>query len=155
LPGLSLLGYTNEHSAVVSALVLLTNGSGVPLEILPQSRAVNTLVTNGVFFNAPGFETAWPQGLPRLVKPGATAVLEILIYSNFREPWWTEVATRRQLLSSRLRDYAAGIRQPTLRSWAQFLYPSVETTYTSLGPFTNLPSGWERYADGSARRMRL
>lgn len=151
-PGLSFLGYTNKPFTSVAALVLLTNGSGVPLEILPQMRAANVLETNGEFFTVPGLTTPWPKELPRLVQPGQTTVLDIHLNSDFREPWWTEVATRPQLRPSRLRDYAAGIRQPTLRRWAQRLYPPVETTWTKLGPFTNLPLGWVRVVDGSARR---
>jgi hypothetical protein len=111
---------------------------------------VNMLETNGELFTVPGFTTPWPDGLPRLVQPGQTTVLDLHLNSDFREPWWTEVATRPQLRSSRLRDYAASIRQPTLRRWAQRLYPPVETTWTKLGPFTNLPPRWVRLADGSA-----
>ena len=153
LPGLTFLGYTNKPFTVVAALVLVTNGSGVPLKILPLTRSANVLGTNGDYFLVPGYTSPWPEGMPRLVQPGQATVLDIHLNSDFREPWWSEVATRPQLRPSRLRDYAVSIRQPKLRRWAQRLYPPVETTWTKLGPFTNLPPGWVRLRDGSARRF--
>ena len=153
LPGLTFLGYTNKPFTVVAALVLVTNGSGVPMKILPLTRSANVLETNGEYFHVPGYTSPWPEGMPRLVQPGQTTVLDIHLNSDFREPWWSEVATRPQLRPSRLRDYAVSIRQPKLRRWAQRLYPPVETTWTKLGPFTNLPPGWVRLRDGSTRRF--
>ena len=70
VPGLTFLGYTNKPFTVVAALVLVTNGSREPLEILPLTRSANVLETNGEYFNVPRYTSPRPEGLPRLVQPG-------------------------------------------------------------------------------------
>src|SRR6266576_3265846 len=90
LPGLTFLGYTNKPFTVVAALVLVTNGSREPLEILLLTRSANVLETNGEYSLVPGYTSPWPEGMPRLVQPGQTAVLDIHLNSDLREPWWTE-----------------------------------------------------------------
>ena len=92
VPGLTFLVYTNKPFTVVAALVLVTNGSHEPLEILPLTRSANVLETSGEYFHVPGYTSPWPEGLPRLVQPGQTTMLDIHLNSDFREPWWTEVA---------------------------------------------------------------
>jgi hypothetical protein len=152
LPGLSFLGYTNKYRTFVAARLLVTNASRVPIEILPQIRNENVIEINGVFSHVSGFYSPFPERLPRLVQPGETTILDIHLNYGFREPWWTEVSTRPHFPPSRLRAYAAKIRQPTLRRWAQRVFPPVQDSFTKLGPFTNLPPGWTRMGDGSARR---
>ena len=152
LPGLSFLGYTNKYRTFVAARLLVTNASRVPIEILPQIRNENVTETNGVFSHVSGFYSPFPERMPRLVQPGETTILDIHLNYDFREPWWTEVSTRPHLPPSRLRVYAAKIRQPTLRRWAQRIFPPVQDNYTKFGPFTNLPPGWIRMRDGSTRQ---
>jgi hypothetical protein len=154
LPTLAFLNYTNKPFTIVVAQVAFKNPSKVLLEILPQTRSENVIEVNGEFSHAPGYHSPFPSGLPRTIPPGGTTILDIHLYGDFREPWWTEVATRPQLEASRLRDWAARIKQPTLRQWAQRLFPPVQTSFTKLGPFTNLPPDWVRVKDGSARRSR-
>jgi hypothetical protein len=152
LPTLAFIGYTNKPLTIVAAQVLLKNPSHVPLEILPQIQAINVVETNGEFFNAPGFHSPWPGDLPRVVAPAATTLLDVHLNYDFREPWWIEVCTRPRPHPSKLRDWAARIKQPTLRKYLQRIFPPVTTSYTKLGPFTNLPPGWIRVYDGTARR---
>lgn len=154
IPTLAFLGYTNKPMTTVAAQVLFRNPSKAPLEILPQIRNENVIETNGEFSHAPGFHSPWPGVLPRVVEPGGATILDIHLNFDFREPWWIEVCTRPKLPQSRARDWAAAIKQPMIRRWAQQLFPPVQIGYTKLGPFTNLPPDWVRKKDGSARRGR-
>ena len=154
IPTLAFIGYTNKPHTIVVAQVLFRNESRVALEILPQIRDENVMQTNGEFFHVRGFHSPFPGGLRRVVGPAGTAVLDVHLHGDFREPWWTEVCTRPKLEPSKLRDWAAKIKQPTMRQWTQRLFPPAKDSYTKLGPFTNLPPGWVRKKDGSATRGR-
>ena len=154
IPTLAFIGYTNKPRTIVVAQVLFRNESRVPLEILPQIQDANVMQINGDYSHMPGFHSPFPGGLRRVVPPGGTAVLDVHLNYDFREPWWIEVCTRPKVEPSRMRSWAAKIKQPTLRQWAQRIFPPVQDSYTKLGPFTNLPPGWARMKDGSAHRGR-
>jgi len=151
IPTLAFIGYTNKPLTRVAAQVLFKNPSHVPLQILPQIQNANVVETNGEFFHAPGFHSPWPGALPTVVPAGGTTLVDIHLNDDFREPWWIEVCTRPKPEPSRLRDWAARIKEPTLRKYAQRIFPPVTTSFTKLGPFTNLPPGWIRVNDGTAR----
>ena len=147
------LGYTNKHGTIWTALVLATNASRVPFEIRPLVQARNVVKSKDGFLHVSGFVSPAPVNLPKLLKPGQAAVLEIWL-NDFPESWWTEVAAHPVGREAWLRNITARIRTRTVRRWVDRAAPPPQTVWIKLGPVTNAPpwivrvkSGWRLKRD--------
>jgi hypothetical protein len=128
------LGVEPERFTVPTALVLATNTGSVPV-------AVYSLVSPDNF-SASDFAAPSPTGLPRVLKPGQSTFIKVVV--DPRQPWWTEISYQRRGLRERLYGLVWRSGNATVRAWVGPKLPGL--TPVKFGPVTNQPpSGYTTF----------
>jgi hypothetical protein len=98
---LAFAGFTNESVA----LVLATNSGLVPVELYAAIRQENVSMAGGTFKFRDGFAPPRGTGLPRVLRPRESLIVEV-ITAQIPEPWWTELCYQRRGFRERIYGWA-------------------------------------------------
>ena len=117
-----------ERFTVPTALLLATNTGSVAVEVFAAVSPDS--------FSAPDFAGPSATGLPRLLKPGQSTIIRVVVDPR-QGPWWTEVGYQPRRLRDRLYGWAWSSGNTTVKAWVGPKLPGID--FVKFGPVTNQP----------------